>query len=230
MEVGAVSTSTTAAVYVIKSVKYSGGDTYVVIKTPHRNSAVLRGFRATTYYFNYTSISLNDLVKPSCISELEQYVNRFLDENEFKELITKYISRCYKSKDVIAKRLKRLENFVNSPVKEKRRKKPEYPVVIDGAPSELLTRNAVDAVDLDKAFVYLFKRAFCIVAVEYVVGRFTVFLPYNVEKVSVDAVVRLNKKVINFLKDVVAEIERRNVDTLRDVLNVIKHTIELYEA
>jgi len=226
MEVGS-----TSMYYVIKKVRYSDGDTYLVVKTSRPNVAMLRGFRARTYYLNYTSINLNDLVRRSCIdTEFEQHMNRFLSESEFKELITSYINKCFKSEDVKAKRLKRLEEFLSNPVKERKRRKLGYLVVVDGAPDELLTRNAVGAVDLDKAYLYLFKRGFCVVAVEYLVGRFTVFLPYDVKKISADVVVRLNKKVINFLKDVAAEIERRNVDTLRDVLNVIKHTIELYEA
>ena len=220
--------------YVIKRVLYSGGDTYVVIKTGKRQPSILKGFKATTYYTKYTAINLNELVKRGCVDrEFEQYINRFLSEGEFRELITHYINKCFKSEDAVAAKLKKLEDYIKSPVKGRQRKRSkypkEYPVVV-GYRSELraLFRNATAKYEYEfgRLALYLFKRSFCVCQA----GDFAVFLPYDVERISVDAVAMLIEEVVDALKTVAREIERSSdVGALKDALNVIKYVVTLSE-
>jgi len=216
--------------YVIKRVFYSGGGTYIVAKTSRRNPLMLRGFKATTYYANYTAINLNELVKRDCVDrEFEQYVDRFLSEGEFRELITRYINKCFKSDEVIAARLKKLEDYISRPLKEwrKREKNVEYPVVAYyRSMLKAILRNAAAKYRFGEIRVYLFKRSFCV----YQIDGFAVFLPYDVERISIDVVARLSGEVVDILKTAASKIERFGATgRLGDALNAIKYTVTLSE-
>lgn len=218
------------AYYVIKRVFYRGGGTYVIVKAPQRNPLMLKGFKATTYYSNYTAINLNELVRRDCVDrEFEQYMDRFLGEGEFRELITSYIRKCFKSDEVIAARLKKLEDYMSRPLKErrKREKNVEYPVATYYRSTlKAILRNTAAKYSFGEIRVCLFKRSFCV----YQVSGFAVFLPYDVERISVDVVARLSGEVVDVLKTAASEIERFGATgLLGDALNAIKYTVTLSE-
>lgn len=85
-------------------VRVDSPDEYIMMLERHR-SQELRGYYATR---------LTHFIRLRCVGgELEQLLGKVLSSGQFKELMSGYIRRCFRSDREVKERLERLENFVN---------------------------------------------------------------------------------------------------------------------
>ena len=235
-----------APVYAVKAVKRVAnprGYTYIVFKTVKRHPSVLRGKTNRHYYRKYTSINLYELLSSKCVDEeFERHMNMFLSEEEFKELMKKYIRKCFKSNEAIARRLEKLEEFINEPAKvaEKKKKEKQYPAVSDYEKQYYVLRailnNAIDKYEFDEVEVYLFEKSFCVLSTDYDTA---IFLPYDAEIINIEAISKLGEREVYVLGKASRSVEESLEDgieegqdiegRLKNALDIINFTIMVYE-
>jgi len=205
------------ALYVIKPAFNSKGEIrYVVVKVDKPDRGVLRARRLSTLS-RYTTALLYTIVNPNCVDiKASYYMNRFLDEDTFRQIMLKYIQACYKSPEAFSKRLATLKAFIERPAKTPEagegRRGRRYPVAIslkDGVPivADKIVKKAAAKYSFGEGDmeVFLFSKSFWVWHDYY---NYIIALPYDIEQIDPEAVAGLDKYAVRAVADAVDTLER----------------------
>ena len=210
--------------------------TYVVVKTEKADSRLLRASKSGKLLRKYTSRPLDRFMLYKCVDRgFLDHVNRFLTEEEFKNLMERYISSCYKKDKTLAEEKKQsLRKFIEMPA-EKREK--WYPAVYfmygdnydNWKLCYILERaQATYKYDGGKVRLYLYSRSF---AVRYAPLNRVIFLPYDPEQLLLKVVASLDDDAVKAVAEAVKAVEEKKAEDSRveTALGVMNYTLMLRE-
>jgi len=208
---------------------------YVVVKAEKADSRLLRARRAGRLLRRYTSRPLSVFMLYKCVDRgFLDHVNRFLSEEEFKNLMERYISSCYKKDKTLAEeKMQSLRKFIEMPAEKREKWYPAVYFMPDGAENwklcYILERaQATYKYDGGKVRLYLYSRSF---AVRYAPLNRVIFLPYDPEQLLLKVVASLDDDAVKAVAEAVKAVEEKKAEDSRveTALGVMKYTLMLRE-
>jgi len=216
----------TAAHYMIKFLRSRHGSKYYVIAARDVNMLQVGRLEELPPPPKCFVKSLDYFLDPLCVTfRLEQYMNRLLSEREFVSAMRKYIRKCFVDKELVARRLDRLKDFV-SMAKSGKIKYPYVTRPYDPDIKRILAEGGIiyrlDYEDNSWIDVYMLRDSFIVIIVPRDVA---ILLPYDVRLVDPKAVAELSSNIVRALRKIVeyaegSSILERALDVLRYIMFV----------
>jgi len=206
-------------------------DKHLVVRVEKQDRRFLRArwFDSIRYRF---AVHLSDFIRLNCIDkEFVRYMNTFLDEKQFRELMSRYIRKCFKSKSAVNRRLEKLEDFI-----QMRIGRMKYPAVVDCNRLNHIckvlevVKDHTTTYGAGSGVLWLFDDRFCL---ELYLSSDLLFFPYSPYDIDVKAVKKLaiyERRLLEAIRKIANIKEQEQSDRrLENVLETLEYVVLLIE-